>query len=109
MERSAASDLPLLPETERELAQTATLGGAILSALNVQRRVIEGAVRRHDAVAEELGDSENTMRRMNKKLLMRRLWYFSIIALLIAAIVFVWWLKSDGGGLAQHSDPSSRL
>ena len=69
----------------------------------MQRRVIEGAVRRHDAVAEELGDSENAMRRMNKKILTRRLWYFSIIAMLIAAIIFVWWLKSDGGWFGQHS------
>ena len=81
-----------------------TIGTAILSTLNGQRRLIEGAVGHHDAVAVELDDSETTMRRMMRRAVWRRVKLGILASLLMAAILYVWWLKWGFGGNSGAHD-----
>ena len=92
-----------LPCARAQLAETATLGGAILGALHRERKVIEGAVGRHEAVNAELDSSSSVMRRMMRRAAWRRAMYLGIVGLLLAAIILVWWLKANArSGSSTH-------
>ena len=70
-----------------------TVGSATLSALGRQRKLLTGAVEKHEAIAMELDDTTEVMRRINEKARWRRICYASIVLLLIVAIGLTWWLK----------------
>ena len=88
--------------TRAQLAETATLGGAILGALHRERGLIEGAVGRHEAVSAELDESSAVMRRMMRRAAVRRAVYLGIVGLLLAAIILVWWLKLKASASSTH-------
>ena len=71
------------------------VGSATLSALGRQRRLLVGAVERHEEIALELDGTTEVMERMRKKALWRRCCYAGIVVLLLAAICLAWWLKYD--------------
>ena len=90
-----------------QLAESVTVGTAILSALNGQRRLLERAVGRHAAVIGELDDTTTAMQRMNRRLNRRRLFWLGVAATLLAAIIFVWWLRWGFGGNQTSSGVAS--
>ena len=83
-----------------QLAESATLGGAILTALHGQRRALEGVAQRQADVADELHESSNVMQRLTRRVFVRRATYIGVACLLVAAIVVAWWLKAKLG--ARH-------
>merc|ERR1719198_1080177 len=87
--------MPLRVRVPFQLAESAALGGAILGALHVQRRALEGATQRHEGVLDELEESATVMQRMMRRVLRRRAFYMSIAGLLVVAIVVAWWLKAN--------------
>ena len=89
-----------------QLAESATLGGAILTALHGQRRLLDGVARRQADVAEELDESSGVMQRMNRRVFVRRAIYFGVVCLFLAAIVVAWWLKAYFSG--AHGDAGGR-
>ena len=99
---SVPSADPRLCAIVTQLAEAATLGGAILGALHTQRQALEGAARRQREVAEELDQSSTVMQRMTRRVFQRRALWFGALALLVVAIVLVWWLRwgsaDDDGG-----------
>ena len=80
-----------------QIAETASLGDAILGALYNQRRRLEGAVDHRNQLNAELQDSGSLMQRMSRRLSVRHFLWYSTIALLIAAIIVtIWWKVASG-------------
>ena len=77
-----------------QIAETASLGDAILGALYNQRRRLQTAVDHRRQLNSDLDVSANLMQRMSRRLSFRHALWYTIIALLIAAIIVTIWWKS---------------
>jgi hypothetical protein len=76
-----------------QLADTTSLGDAILGALHGQRRRLEGASYRQQELNEDLSASSTLVERMMRRLKLRHLCWYGIVVLLIVAIVYTLWVQ----------------
>ena len=89
-----------------QLAESVTLGTAIISALNGQRR-LPSVPWADAAVADVMDDSSAAMVRMNRRVTRTNLFWAGIAVALVVAIVLVSWLKwglSSGGRTGSGAD-----
>ena len=76
-----------------QIAETATLGDAILGALYNQRQRLVGAVEHRKQLNAELEESGNLMQRMMRRITFKHARWYGIIGLLVVAIVVTSWWK----------------
>ena len=94
MERGRPSAEPLLAhDTERRIAETASLGAVILTVLHGQRRALEGAREQQADAVAELEASGSVMQQIMKRVMVRRAIYCAVILALVAAIIWTCWWK----------------
>lgn len=84
-----------------QLAETASLGDAILGALQGQRRRLEHAAFSHDWADDDLHRSANLTHGMMQRILRRRAVYVGVALLLIVAIFFTIWFKATHAASGQ--------
>ena len=98
---------PLLSQTQRTLANSTELGGAILETLQAQRQDLEGARSQQNVAVAELSASAILIQRAQRQILVKRATYCGIALLLLVAIIWTWWLKF--GGRSSDRSHDSRL
>jgi hypothetical protein len=84
---------PLLSSTERVIAQTQSLGSAILDSLHSQRQSLETSRSHQVAAVADLDASASAMRRARQRVLLKRAACIGVALLLLAAIIVTWWYK----------------
>ena len=85
----------LPPCATLQIAETASLGDAILGALHHQRRRLDSALQNREHLNENLAHSSSLTQRMTQRLKWKHFSWLSLILLLVVAIVTaIWWKMS---------------
>ena len=87
-----------------QLAETASLGDAILGALQGQRRRLEGAAEQRKQLNADLNASSNAMQRILDRIMRRRVVWIGIAVVLIVAILATIWFQLANANEAQRTN-----